>query len=62
MITHPPFPVLFSSLLFYLLNTTKHPHNNLNQQIHPQNHLLPKFSHKYHLLIQKFERIERNQK
>ena len=60
--TQRPFAVLFCWVLFYVLNTTKERENKLNEQIDAQNHVLEKFSEKYDVVIEKLDRIERNQK
>lgn len=47
---------------FYVLNTTKERENKLNEQIDAQNDVLAKFSEKCDVVIEKLDRIERNQK
>lgn len=62
LMTQGPFAVLFVKVLFYVLNTTKERENKLNEQIDAQNDVLAKFSEKYDVVIEKLDRIERNQK
>ncbi|MGG1699189.1 BhlA/UviB family holin-like peptide [Bacillus zhangzhouensis] len=62
LMTQEPFAVLFCWVLFYVLNTTKERENKLNEQIDAQNDVLAKFSEKYDVVIEKLDRIERNQK
>ncbi|NRF05556.1 hypothetical protein HRF57_11920 [Bacillus safensis] len=62
LMTQGPFAVLFCWVLFYVFNTTKERENKLNEQIDAQNDVLAKFSEKYDVVIEKLDRIERNQK
>ncbi|AEB62470.1 hypothetical protein AXI59_01975 [Bacillus nakamurai] len=58
LMTQGPFAVLFCSLLYYVMKTSREREAKLYGQIDSQNELLARFSDKYEIVIDKLDEIQ----